>query len=81
MGRARSNDVKDIVDALEEQFKSLRKASDELEKHGIEVSHQTLSNWRAGKSKELNKLFQFLKIAQKVLNKSDSEMYRKAVKK
>jgi hypothetical protein len=76
MRDASSVRVKEIIDRLEAKYGSLRKAG---KRFG--VSHQTLSNWRTGNSKELERVFQFLKDAQKDLKLSDSATYRRAVRK
>lgn len=80
MARIKPSEVREIIDALEKRYGSLRKAAgDEGKRFG--VSHQTLSNWRNGKNKELEKVFRFLKAAQKDLKLTDSDMYKKTVRK
>jgi hypothetical protein len=73
--------VKDLIDGLENECGSLRKAAAELERRGIKIPHQTLSNWRSGRSKDLNKFLDALKVIQQILKESDSSMYKKATKK
>lgn len=68
--------VRDLINALVVKHGTLTEVA---ERFG--VSHQTLSNWRAGKSKEMEKVFKFLKEAQKDLKLSDAATYKKAVKK
>lgn len=66
--------VKDLIDALETKYGSLRAAAEALG-----VSHQNLSNWRKGGKKQ-KELFEFMERARRDLRMAESKAWKSAVK-